>query len=139
MRFALCVLFLVACSSDPLVFLLPTSFEPRQQVDVFGSADRWNEYADRDHRIEWSPNGDWVIAAHNPKNGFAGWTSRSRRVVLISAPPGESVKRVAAHEFGHVLGIDGHPVRHGVMSELPTSEEITDEDVGACRDVGACP
>jgi hypothetical protein len=87
-----------------------------------------------DHGTEWHA----MLSESEDGVAFIGLT-RATDIVIVGGLSATTFLRVAAHEFGHVLGLQ-HVAGHTVMAPaaLFMADDLTAADVAECRRVGAC-
>lgn len=143
---------LLSCG-DSREFSLDPSFNAEEVALIRSGADDWNAKVLPDHRLIISLDGPWQI--HKQEDAIAGrCNSTSREIWIMPEDKVELwygagiphwnpvVRRITfhatiKHEFGHSLGLQH--TKSGVMEQLTSTDQFTQDDLDECRRVGSCP
>lgn len=152
------LLLAFVASCVPLAFAVDPAFPPEEQTELREAAETWNPVTVPEKKITLA-GGKWRLARQMPRRPeWSGYCSRSEQLVQIH-PLALHKRSVAAHEFGHALGMRHHcwmpgglpkprpgepqcePLGPslGIMDPGHSSAELTAADLAECRRVGSCP
>jgi hypothetical protein len=115
---------------------LDPAFTEDERAQLRVAAQMWRDFAGANIELREPDtlNGPPFVLRVKPGIGADGTTTVPSGVVLLR--PGFTTGQ-AAHEFGHLVGIQRH-VNSGVMQEAYPPDSFSDEDRRACECAGVC-